>query len=117
MDDSTYTTENLDNLKALEDDTTSIKKRTKKNHKFADDDFFYRIKIPYIDLYGDPDKFREREKYMIKRKDGGEYIAHATVYNEEIEKCMERCIHRVGCCGRSLCRFPDGLSHLRLPCV
>ena len=33
MDDSTYTTENLDNLKALEDDTTSIKKRTKKNHK------------------------------------------------------------------------------------
>lgn len=34
---------------------------------------------------GQPEKFAAREKYMMKRKDGGEYIAHAVVFHEKKE--------------------------------
>lgn len=37
-------------------------------------------------LNGDNDKMKVRDKYMIKRKDGGEYIAYAYVQNEEVER-------------------------------
>ena len=81
MDDSTYTTENLDNLKALEDDTTSIKKRTKKNHKFADDDFFYRIKIPYNQSSS---IFKTKNPAITK----GMLVVIPTIYGNEIGICQ-----------------------------
>lgn len=40
-------TENIDNLKALEDTDIAVKKRVKKDHKISPDDSFYKIKTIY----------------------------------------------------------------------
>ena len=58
-----------------------------------EDDYNYFLwsLVPYaismVEMsYGDAEKYRARDKYMMKRKDGGEYIAQATVYDKEMEK-------------------------------
>ncbi len=81
MNDSTYTTDNIDNLKALEDDTTVVKKKTKKNHKLAEDDFFYRIKIPYNQSSA---IFKTKNPAITK----GMLVVIPTVYGNEIGICQ-----------------------------
>jgi len=67
-----------------------------KDYKYGisipEDDFNYFLwsLVPYVlsklQCGTNDKKYLKRENYMIKRKDGGEYIAFAHVYNEEVEK-------------------------------
>ena len=68
----------------------------KYNITVPENDFNYFLwsMIPYaismLEMnYGDSKKRRLRDKYMVKRKDGGEYIAQANVFNKELVKTYD----------------------------
>lgn len=57
-----------ENLKDLEDDDVSIKKKTKKTHNFKGDEFFYKIKTTYNQLsaiFSSPNNTLQKGNFVI----------------------------------------------------